>query len=105
MVWDINSNIIYNTNSDLSGKTNTIARTNSRDLTFVSAGENIVRLWQIDPQIRKLDKVDAKIGKIKRSIICLVISEDDQFAFCGTTSGDVIKIRYELGVKLACEFA
>lgn len=73
-----------------------IARTNIYDTNFVTVGDGTFRFWSIDSKSRKLDGVNVKIGKIRRSINCVAISENDENIYCGTTSGDIIKARCRL---------
>lgn len=64
-----------------------------RDQCFMSAGENTIKVWRINPETRKLNGINVKVGKIKRSINCIVIDDRDEIAYCGTASGDIIKTR------------
>lgn len=77
-----------------------------------------LRVWELDPLNRKLQSSECQSGILKRVVRCVEvwrsrgsvptlcgrcssapadgfippqISEDDQFVFCGTTSGDVMK--------------
>ena len=35
---------------------------------------------------------DCNLGQLKRIVNCIEVSEDDQYMYCGTTSGDVIQV-------------
>ena len=59
----------------------------------MTAGDKTLKLWRIDLEERKMYGTDVKIGKMKREINCLVINETDEYVYCGTTSGDIIKAR------------
>lgn len=82
--------------TDISGNTFKIMNTNLREACFVSGGENILKLWQIDPVSRKLNGYEIKVGKLKRTFNSIAIDGKDEFAYCGTTTGDIIKVRYEI---------
>lgn len=60
----------------------------------MTAGDKTLKLWHIDLEERKIYGMDVKIGKMKREINCLVINENDEYVYCGTTSGDIIKARF-----------
>lgn len=67
----------------------------NRNDRFVSAGAFHLNVWQVDFKMPKLHPISAKMGTVRRVITCLSISEDDQFAFCGTETGDVIKVKVD----------
>ncbi|XP_029948827.1 cilia- and flagella-associated protein 52 [Salarias fasciatus] len=71
---------------------------NSNDNVFVSAGSGTLRVWELDLPNRKIRPTECNTGKLRRIVKCLEISENDQFIFCGTTSGDILKIN--LGTRL-----
>lgn len=71
-------------------------------------------MWELDPLSRKIKPTECQTGILKRAVKCievrrsfpqplggalmlqppllsLQISEDDEFVFCGTTSGDIMK--------------
>lgn len=75
------------------GNITIIARTNVCKTSFMTAGDKTLKLWRIDLEERKMYGTDVKIGKMKREINCLVINESDEYVYCGTTSGDIIKAR------------
>jgi len=66
-----------------------------RDDRVVSAGYYHLRVWQINFVTKKLNPMDAKMGTLRRIIDCLAISEDDHFAYCGTNTGDVVKVKID----------
>ncbi|XP_076756807.1 cilia- and flagella-associated protein 52 [Xylocopa sonorina] len=82
--------------TETSGNVITIARTNICKTTFATAGDRTLKLWYINSKDRKLQGIDIKVGKIKRTINCLVIDENDENIYCGTTSGDIIKARLNI---------
>lgn len=78
------------------------------------AGKYSLKVWQIDYVDRKIVPYFCNLGQYKRIITCMKIDRNDEYAYCGTTSGDVIcvqvqgarnfkysgpKKRIELGVK------
>lgn len=63
-----------------------------RNDRLVTAGNYHVRVWQIDFSLPKLHAMDAKLGTVRRVFLCMSITDDDQFAYLGTSTGDVIKV-------------
>ncbi|XP_033214213.1 cilia- and flagella-associated protein 52 isoform X2 [Belonocnema kinseyi] len=90
VIWDVHNDEAI---CEISGSAWTIRRTNMRDQCFISGGENTLKVWRMNPETRKLYGMNVKVGKIKRSINCVVINNRDEVAYCGTASGDIIKAR------------
>lgn len=63
----------------------------SRD-AFLTAGELAVCTWEYDSAKKRLDLAPVVLGMLKRDIISIAIDEQDQYAFLGTTSADVLCI-------------
>lgn len=68
---------------------------NGRNDRFVTAGNFHMRVWQIDFHLPKLHAIDAKLGSVQRIITSLDIEPEDHFAYCGTSSGDMIKVKID----------
>lgn len=79
---------------EMSGSAVTIAATRARSPSFVTAGEGTFRVWLIDSKKRKLRGINVKFGKIRRDVNCIVIDDKDEYIYCGTTSGDIVKARW-----------
>jgi WD40 repeat protein len=62
------------------------------DLHFVTAGDHVLRIWEIDTKTNKLSAADVQMGQIKRSIICIAIDSKDENMYCGTSTGDLLEI-------------
>jgi cilia- and flagella-associated protein 52 len=66
-----------------------------REDRIVTAGHFNCRVWQVDYSLPKLHAMDVKMGQLRRVITCLSISDDDHFAYCGTHTGDVVKVKVD----------
>ena len=51
-----------------------------------------LRVWELKPQSRQVTPTDCNLGQLKRIVKCIHVSEDDQYMYCGTTSGDVLQV-------------
>lgn len=60
---------------------------------FVVAGDNILKLWTLNKEQRNIQGLDASFAKIKRKILCAEIDYSDDHAYCGTSTGDIMKIQ------------
>ena len=58
-----------------------------------------LRVWELNAQARKIVPTDCNLGQLKRIVNCIQVSEDDQYMYCGTTSGDVLQVGHTAGVE------
>ncbi|XP_026215597.1 cilia- and flagella-associated protein 52 isoform X2 [Anabas testudineus] len=80
----------------------TVQYSNTNENIFVSAGSGTLSVWELDLPNRKIRPTECQTGKLKRIVKCIEISEDDRFIFCGTTSGDIMKINLKTGLLSDC---
>uniref|UniRef100_A0A7N8XA46 Cilia- and flagella-associated protein 52 n=1 Tax=Mastacembelus armatus TaxID=205130 RepID=A0A7N8XA46_9TELE len=76
----------------------TVQYSNTNDNIFLSAGSGTLRVWELDLTNRKIRPTECQTGKLKRIVKCIEVTEDDQYIFCGTTSGDIMKINLKTGL-------
>jgi len=72
---------------------------NKNSQQAVTGGNGTLRVWDIDFVNRKINPTDVHVGNLKRVYRTIVIEPSDNFAFVGTTSGDVLCVQL-LGAKL-----
>ena len=68
---------------------------NNRNDRLVTAGIGHLRVWQVDFGFPKMHPMDAKFGSLRRTITCMSIEPDDHFAYCGTETGDMVKLKID----------
>lgn len=68
---------------------------------FIVAGDNILRLWTLNREQRNIQGLDGSFAKIKRKILCTVVDRLDEYAYCGTSTGDVMKIKLNFSADTA----
>ncbi|PAA77121.1 hypothetical protein BOX15_Mlig016849g2, partial [Macrostomum lignano] len=81
--------------SKSSGNTMCLTYSNNTDYLFVTAGDNNLRVWELDVENRKIRPTDVGTGQTKRIITCISLTMDDKTLYCGTTTGDVLGINME----------
>ncbi|XP_074647613.1 cilia- and flagella-associated protein 52-like [Tubulanus polymorphus] len=74
------------------GTTNCVAFANQSDYLFVTGGRETLRVWELDVENRKITPSDVNMGKIKREVECIQITENDDFIYCGTSTGDILGV-------------
>jgi WD40 repeat protein len=96
LLMTINFNVIGSPASkDISAQPNTVVCFSKANNKFVTAGAGPIRIWHFDPKAKKISCKDCQLGQIKRVVKSAAISPDDQWAYCGTTTGDVLQISLE----------
>jgi len=83
------------------GNTLCISFSKTRDTTFVTGGQNTLRVWELDVENRKIRPTDVNMGQVNRIVQCLAMDDanpSSPFFYCGTTTGDVLAIN--MGTKL-----
>jgi WD40 repeat protein len=68
---------------------------NNRNDRIITGGNYHVRVWQIDFSLPKLHPMDVKLGSVRRIITSMDITSDDALAYCGTATGDILKIKID----------
>jgi len=70
----------------------TVTWYNHSEGALVTGGLRNLRVWDFDPVSRKVRPTDCALGQNKRSFNCVAISDDDRTMYCGSHSGDVLKV-------------
>lgn len=79
--------------SGVQGEATTVYPMNRRMECFLTAGDQNLRVWKIDKNARNVKGIDVKMSKLKRIILCMDVDDRDELCYCGTSTGDVMKIR------------
>lgn len=74
------------------GTTYTVKYANQSDDIFITGGDGTLRVWELDLANRKIRPDECLMGQLKRIVKCIEVDENDAFFYCGTTSGDILKI-------------
>uniref|UniRef100_A0AAV2LMM8 Cilia- and flagella-associated protein 52 n=1 Tax=Knipowitschia caucasica TaxID=637954 RepID=A0AAV2LMM8_KNICA len=80
----------------------TVKYSNHNDHLFVSAGSGTLRVWELDIPNRKIRPLDCQMGKFKRIVKCIEITDDDRYVLCGTTSGDIMRVNMKSSFLSDC---
>ncbi|XP_014847752.1 PREDICTED: cilia- and flagella-associated protein 52-like isoform X1 [Poecilia mexicana] len=103
VVWNVETKqAICKSSASTYGYCLTVEFFHTSDNIFASAGSGTLRIWELDLTNRRIWPTDCRTGKLKRTVKCLEISVCDQYMFCGTTSGDVMKINTRLKLLNNC---
>ncbi len=78
--------------SDSSGVTLSLAYLHKSDIQFVTGGNGTLRVWELNAEKRKIRATDCQTGQIKRIVKCIAVDENDEFMYCGSTTGDLLRV-------------
>jgi len=73
----------------------TVKWLNNSDTTLVTGGIKNLRVWDLDPVNRKVRPNECHTNRERRTVTCISVSADDTFLFCGTITGDVLKVHID----------
>jgi len=69
---------------------------NQKNIKLVHlAGEKSIRVWRVNIKNRKLLPEDCNLGTLKRNVQSVAICPDDKIFYCGTNTGDILKINFD----------
>lgn len=96
VVWDVEAGTPLSgtlASSGSKGEATALCTCNRRGPCFITGGDCNLMVWSIDVIARSISGVDVNMSKLKRVIYCMDINERDEVCFCGTSTGDILKVR------------
>jgi len=75
---------------------------NHTEFSLVTGGNYHVIVWQFDLANKKLRPTQVNLGQQKRVTTNVVIDHNDEFCYCGTSTGDILQVALERGLFKAC---
>lgn len=91
IVWDVASGRAVCGAPAASDSALTCKFLNRRNDRLVTTGNYHLRVWQVDVSIPKIHAMEANMGQLRRVIHSVAITDDDEFAYCGTKTGDLLR--------------
>ncbi|XP_068118492.1 cilia- and flagella-associated protein 52 [Hyperolius riggenbachi] len=80
----------------------TVTFSNHSDDIFMTGGNGTLRVWEVDVENRKMRPTECQMGQLKRVITCLSVAEDDSCFYCGTSTGDILKLNTKTKLLNSC---
>jgi WD40 repeat protein len=65
---------------------------NNSETMFLTGGYETLRVWSFDEAKGKIAAETVTVRGLRRVVHCMVVDDADEYAYCGTTTGDVIQI-------------
>ncbi|XP_059474873.1 uncharacterized protein LOC132196327 [Neocloeon triangulifer] len=63
---------------------------------IITSSEEGIKVWEMDLKKFQLSFTTVNLGKLKRMINFIMVDDDDSCAYCGSTTGDIVKVRLNL---------
>lgn len=98
VIWDVKTGEPICGSTASSETCLTVRFFNNRDDMIVTGGSYNLRVWTLDLANRKIRPADCHLGQLRRVISHISIDADDEFMYCSTRTGDLLKV--SLGPKL-----
>ncbi|XP_071443263.1 cilia- and flagella-associated protein 52 [Hetaerina americana] len=95
VVWDLRNNEALCGSpavGRLAGEVTALCTPSSYPGFFLTGGDGNLRVWKVTPESRNLQFREASIGMIKRHVLCIVVDDENRYIYCGTSTGDVMKV-------------
>lgn len=68
----------------------------ARNDKLITGGTNNLHVWEYDQPNNKLRPQEAQLGHLQRAFKSITVDSRDQYAYCGTSSGDVLQVRWDV---------
>nr|A8ILK1.1 RecName: Full=Cilia- and flagella-associated protein 52 [Chlamydomonas reinhardtii] len=95
VLWDVASGNAICGSPCNTNFTNCVKFFNNSPDKLITAGNFNMNVWTYDAGNNKLRPTDATLGTLKRVFKSVVVDANDEYAYCGTTTGDVLQIALE----------
>ncbi len=93
VLWDVQSGKAICGSPTHTNFTLTLKFFHNRNDKLVTAGNYNLQVWEYDLPNNKLRPHEAQLGQLQRIFKSVCIDRSDTYAYCGTTTGDVLKVR------------
>lgn len=92
VVWDVETGRAVCAGCAAKDTALSLAWLNLRNDRLVTVGKGGARVWHMDFQTSRVHAMDVRMGRLDREMRCVVVTEDDRFAICGTQTGELLQI-------------
>jgi cilia- and flagella-associated protein 52 len=92
VIWDVASGAAICGSPAASHAALALTWLRNRNDRLMTGGQYHLRTWSFQADRRRLEPEDAKVGSVKRIFTCIAIDDSDSFAYCGTSSGDLLQV-------------
>jgi len=98
VIWDVESGTPICGSPAANDLTKVVKFLNNSNNKFVTGGNYNLRIWQIDVENRKAKPLECSLGQTRRIITSVHIDVNDEYMYCGTTTGDIVEVSLHNGL-------
>jgi hypothetical protein len=92
VLWDVQTGRAICGSPAHNSFTNTVKFFNNRNDKLMTGGHYNLLIREYDMGNTKLRHTDVNMGQLRRIFNTITIDHDDAFAYCGTTTGDILQV-------------
>ncbi|GMH45198.1 hypothetical protein BSKO_13155 [Bryopsis sp. KO-2023] len=96
VLWDVATGAAVCGSPTHSETTTCVKFLNRCNDVLVTAGNYNINVWEYDRTNNKLRSMDVQLGQLRRIFNSLVVDAQDEFVYCGTTSGDLLQVNIDM---------
>ncbi|CAH0546208.1 unnamed protein product [Brassicogethes aeneus] len=96
VVWDIENRKVIcseHVTKGVQGEPFALATLERRSSCFIVGGEELLAVWRFDKEVKRLVCYEVSMPKMRRTFLCIDVDQRDELCFCGTSTGDIVKVR------------
>jgi len=71
---------------------------NTSEFHLITGGNYHIRLWNFDLANKKIRPTNVNVGQLKRVTTSVLLDSNDESAYCGTMTGDLLQISLDRGL-------
>ena len=91
VIWDVEADEPICGSPTHSDHTLTVKFFNTTPFKLITGGKNNLNVWDFDLRNLKIRESGVQLGQYQRIIQCISMDDFDEFAYCGTSSGDLLQ--------------
>eukprot|EP00983_Pelagomonas_calceolata_P029334 919038-Pelagomonas_calceolata.AAC.2 len=95
VLWDVESGTAICGSPTHTNFTLCVKFFNNRNDKLITGGNYNLHVWEYDRANNKLRPQEAALGQLQRAFKSITVDNRDQYAYCGTSSGDVLQVGAE----------
>ena len=93
VLWDVESGSAICGSPTHTNFTLCVKFFSNRNDKLITGGNYNLHVWEYDRPNNKLRPQEAALGQLQRAFKSITVDSRDQYAYCGTSSGDVLQVR------------
>ena len=91
VIWDVEAGEPICGSPTHSDHTLTVKFFNTTPFKLITGGKNNLNVWDFDLRNLKIRESGVQLGQYQRIIQCIAVDDFDEYAYCGTSSGDLLQ--------------